>query len=179
MVGSRRKGAADSRRDRRSREPGAVRELTDQQGRFVVAFTSEHGAIGNVTEAARRAGYSDKSAHEIGRQLLAKPHIRAAIDDAHRQQIGGALAAKAVGVLDAILSDPEASMKLKLDAAKTVLDRAGHIAPKAADPDRPAEHKPLAEMTMVELQAHLAELRQKAALLDVRMIDVTPRNAED
>ena len=61
--------------------------LTDQQQAFVTAFTSDPGAIGNASEAARRAGYSEKSARDIGRQLLAKPHVRAAVEEANRDQL--------------------------------------------------------------------------------------------
>jgi phage terminase small subunit len=56
-----------------------VSELTEKQRAFVLAFTSEPGAVGNASEAARRAGYSEQSARDIGRQLLDKLHVQAAI----------------------------------------------------------------------------------------------------
>ena len=43
-------------------------KLTDMQALFVLHFTSTHGAIGNASEAARRAGYSEKTAAEQGRR---------------------------------------------------------------------------------------------------------------
>lgn len=134
-----------------------MRELTEQQAGFVAAFTSETGAIGNASEAARRAGYSVTSAREIGRQLLDKPHVRAAIDDANRAQISGKLATKAVEVLEGILNDEQAAPKLRLDAAKTVLDRAGFIAPKAKErPPEGSARKSINSMSVAELEAFVA-----------------------
>ena len=111
--------------------------LNDQQQAFVIAYTSDPGAIGNASEAARRAKYSVKSARDIGRQLLAKPHVKAAVDAALRDHISGALASKAVEVLEGIIGDETAAPKLRLDAAKTILDRSGLIAPKAAERPKP------------------------------------------
>ena len=131
-----------------------MRDLTDQQEAFVAAFTSAPGAIGNGSEAARRAGYSKKSARDIARQLLLKPHIQVAIDQANRAQIGGSLASKAVEVLENIINDPEAPPKLKLDASKTILDRAGHIAPRAREPSKEgATELGLGALSVHELQA--------------------------
>lgn len=45
---------------------------TDMQKRFAVEYASNGG---NATQAAKDAGYSGKSAHEIGRQLLEKSHV--------------------------------------------------------------------------------------------------------
>ena len=137
-----------------------MRELTEHQAAFVAAFTSEHGAIGNASEAARRAGYSEKSAAELGRQLLEKPHVRAAIDDANRAQINGALASKAVAVLAGIIDDDTAAPKLRLDASKTILDRAGYIAPKAPESPKPAsEGDALDAMNLEQLKRFVAEHR--------------------
>lgn len=45
---------------------------TDMQKRFALEYASNGG---NASQAAKDAGYSAKSAHEIGRQLLEKPHV--------------------------------------------------------------------------------------------------------
>jgi phage terminase small subunit len=128
-----------------------LRALTEQQARFVAEFTSGKGAVGNRAEAARRAGYSPASASELGRQLLEKDHVRAAVDQALRDQIGADLAAQAIAVLREILEDEKAHPRLRLEASKTILDRAGMIAPKAEEPQRPGARKSLAEMSMEEL----------------------------
>ena len=141
-----------------------MRELNEQQAAFVAAFTSETGAIGNASEAARRAGYSPANARELGRQLLHKPHVRAAIDDANRAQISGALASKAVEVLLGILDDKTAAPKLRLDAAKTVLDRAGYIAPKAEERPQPeSEAEKLNKLSIEQLEAFVADQEAKLA----------------
>ncbi len=132
--------------------------LNDQQQAFVTAFTSDPGAIGNASEAARRAGYSEKSARDIGRQLLAKPHVRAAVEEANRDQISGALASKAVAVLEGIIDDETAAPKLRLDAAKTILDRAGYIAPKAPESPKPeSEVDALDAMNLEQLKKFVAD----------------------
>ncbi len=50
--------------------------LTEKQNRFVDYYIE----TGNKTEAAKKAGYSEKRAAEIGAENYRKPHIRAAID---------------------------------------------------------------------------------------------------
>lgn len=47
--------------------------------------------------------------------------------------------------------------KLQLEAGKTVLDRAGHIAPKAAEPAAMIGGKPIASMSLEETEAFIRE----------------------
>lgn len=51
------------------------RKLTPKQERFVEEYLIDL----NASAAARRAGYSEKSARDIGQQLIAKTHIQEAI----------------------------------------------------------------------------------------------------
>lgn len=51
-------------------------KLTPKQDRFVREYLIDL----NATQAAIRAGYSPRTANEIGAMLTAKPHVRAAID---------------------------------------------------------------------------------------------------
>ncbi|MGX1353382.1 phage terminase small subunit [Bradyrhizobium elkanii] len=53
-------------------------ELTPKQSRFVEEYLRDL----NATQAAIRAGYSAKTAGDQGAQLIAKPHILAAIEAA-------------------------------------------------------------------------------------------------
>lgn len=53
-------------------------ELTPKQARFVEEYLIDL----NATQAAIRAGYSKKTANEIGAENLAKPSIKAAVEDA-------------------------------------------------------------------------------------------------
>lgn len=57
-------------------------KLTDKQKRFV----SEYLIDLNATAAARRAGYSAKTADRIGPELLGKTCVSAAIQEAIRQR---------------------------------------------------------------------------------------------
>ena len=50
-------------------------DLTARQARFV----AEYCALGNGSEAARRAGYSHRTAREMASENLTKPAIQAAI----------------------------------------------------------------------------------------------------
>lgn len=137
-------------------------KLTDMQEAFVLHMTNTPNAIGNATEAARLAGYSEKSAGEIGYQLLQKPHVQQALREANQKTVCGSLAAKAVQVLKDILEDEDASPRLRLDAAKTVLDRAGYVPPKAEEQDYSAE-KDLTEMTVQELEQFIRDAKAKDA----------------
>lgn len=52
-------------------------KLTEKQIKFVDYYIETGG---NITEAARRAGYSEKTCRVIGQENLLKPAIKAAID---------------------------------------------------------------------------------------------------
>lgn len=136
-------------------EKESMRELTDQQRCFVIEFTSGSGAIGNASRAARRAGYSEKTSAEQGRQLLHKPHVVAAIEEVNKGLINGSLTTLALDVIKDILENEDANPWLRLHAAKTALDRAGHIAPKAPE----TLEKSLSEMTVEEMEEFIRQLR--------------------
>ena len=61
--------------------------LTLKQQRFVAEFAKDL----NATQAAKRAGYSEKSAGAIGAEDLTKPVIWAAIQERHQQAITDAV----------------------------------------------------------------------------------------
>ena len=138
-------------------------KLTEMQQLFVLHFTTAPGAIGNASEAARRAGYSDKTAAEQGRQLLDKPHVQTAIVGATRRQISATMATKAAALLEHFIEDEKVSARVRLEAAKTILDRAGYIAPKAPLEEENLDEKPLHEMSIYQLERFIAE---KEALLE-------------
>jgi len=129
------------------------RALTSQQEAFVLHYTSTPGAIGNGAEAARRAGYSERSAAELARQLLDKPHVRDAVSFANRMAISGRLASKSVALLEQVLDDDQAPLRVKVEAAKTVLDRAG-ITCTIAERDDAEDRvmKSMSELTREELE---------------------------
>jgi phage terminase small subunit len=133
-----------------------VRQLTDQQKAFVREYVRNGGS---GADAARAAGYSAARPAQQAHDLLALPHIQEAIHREQARLIGGGLASKAVEVVqrilhDAALADTVSGQKLQLEAAKTVLDRAGHIAPKASEAEMIGD-KPLTEMSLDELDAFI------------------------
>jgi phage terminase small subunit len=154
------------------------RDLTDLQAAFVAAYTSDDGCRGRVKESAIAAGYSPKTAREIGRQVLALPHIQAAIFEANKRQISGPLATKAVHVVYEILHDENAPKKLKLEAAKTVLDRAGFVPPKADEPARSNYIKALTDMSIPELEKFIREGREAQHRADMPMLELRAESTE-
>lgn len=56
------------------------KKLTARQTAFVQAFV----ALGNASEAARRAGFSPRGASVRAVEMLAMPHVKAAIDKARK-----------------------------------------------------------------------------------------------
>ena len=91
---------------------------------------------------------------EIARQLLVKPHVVAAIDAALREAIGTRLTVQAVNVIESIIRNPDASLKLRGEMACKVIEYSGII-------ERTKQHKAqetglsgrsLSEMTREELE---------------------------
>lgn len=136
---------------------GEGRALTEMQAAFVVAFTADPAGIGNPTAAAKLAGYAETAAKDLGRRLVALPHVQDAIRAANQQQISGQMATKAIALLGRVIEDETVSMKVRVDAARSILDRAGYSAlPGIAK--RPND-KQLAEMTAEELRETMRRAR--------------------
>jgi phage terminase small subunit len=140
----------------------ATRQLTDKQTAFVTALIE----TGDAATAAELAGFRDRPSKEAWR-LLRIPHVLAALNTA----VAAALAEDAPlarNLLRQYVKDDSMNPKIRLDAAKTLLDRAGHIAPKAKDQSAGHE-KPLNEMSTEELRALAdrfeAELAGRAKLV--------------
>ena len=73
-----------------------------------------------------------------------------------------AMAPAAVEVLANLMDDENASPKIRLEAAKAILDRAGFVPPKA--PEAPAVgEKALHEMSRDELAARVHQLQSEIA----------------
>lgn len=73
--------------------------LTEKQKRFVDYYVE----TGNATEAAKRAGYSAKTAKQVGQENLTKPYLKAAID-ARLKELSSARIATAEEVLQYLTS---------------------------------------------------------------------------
>lgn len=81
-------------------------KLTEKQRRFVDYYVE----TGNASEAARRAGYSEKTAGWIGQENLQKPTIKAAID-ARLKELEDKRIAKADEVLQFLTSTLRGEVK--------------------------------------------------------------------
>ncbi|WHZ04963.1 terminase small subunit [Neobacillus sp. YX16] len=101
--------------------------LTRKQGAFVLEYIKDY----NATQAAIRAGYSNRGASEIGYQLLQKTSVLEAINtlqDDIEQQLRMQFvqdAIRAREVLREILHNPNSTDRDKITAARDLLDRAG------------------------------------------------------
>lgn len=145
--------------------------LTEQQATFCREIVTNGG---KQTVAARRAGYS--SPRQEAHRLLQLPHIIAAIRSLQASAFTP-LASAALATLADIMTtrhtatdatgqpmlDPETGRplkvwtyapKLRLEAAKTSLDRAGHIAPKAAEAQDNRD-APMSEWSVERLEAFI------------------------
>lgn len=104
-----------------SNERGII--LTEQQRRFV-----EHYArTANAAEAARAAGYSERSARSIGNRLLTKDDIKRAIEDlnstARRERVADA--EEIQGFWTNIMRDPHEKTADRLTASVSLAKSAG------------------------------------------------------
>jgi phage terminase small subunit len=101
--------------------------LSHKQKAFLNEFIIDH----NATQAAIRAGYSERSAEVTGFRLLRNDKICEGI---HKQEVDLAKelrqkfigdAIKAREVMLQVLNDPNSSNRDKITVAKDLLDRAG------------------------------------------------------
>lgn len=97
--------------------------INDNQQRFALEYASNGG---NATAAAKSAGYSAKTAHEIGRQLLEKQHVQEAIK---RELMRQRFRSGAVGLnaLMRIADNEDAPAAARVSAARALLEHAGMV----------------------------------------------------
>jgi hypothetical protein len=114
---------------------------------------------GDESTAARLAGFADR--REPWR-LLRIPHVLAALNAAMKTALAHD-APLARNLLRQYVMDPKMNPKIRLDAAKTLLDRSGHIAPKARDESDEHRHRSLHEMTTEQLRAEADRLAGEIA----------------
>lgn len=135
--------------------------LTERQRNFCRLFVDLGCSYDTAGTAAVEAGYAASDSLGAGRRLLAMPHVRAEI---HRLQTGrlSAMASQAIDVINEIMMDPDADHKVRLEAAKAVLDRAGIVALR-----EPAkllglgeDDKRVSEMTREELRTLLEQAKR-------------------
>jgi phage terminase small subunit len=92
------------------------KKLTLKQECFVEQYLFDS----NATQAAIRAGYSKRSAYQLGHKLLQKPHVREAVDAArYERQV--CTRANHDYILGRLVDNVERAME-----EQPVLDREGH-----------------------------------------------------
>ena len=125
------------------------------------AFVRHVGEGLDLTVAAINAGYGQHSAREVAYSLMQQPAILLAVQIATARRLAIA-APVALRVLVDIAGDAGADKRLRVVCAKTLLDRAGHIAPRATAPQSGVE-TPLNEMSTTELRALADKLEGELA----------------
>lgn len=127
-------------------------DLTEMQAAYVAHVVSGI----EPAKAATLAGYANDGSI-VASELMRNPRILAAIHYETARRIG-ALAPVAVSVLETIANDDTAPKGVRVDAAKTLLDRAGHLPPKAASEG--GSGRTPAGMSTEELRALADELQR-------------------
>jgi hypothetical protein len=139
---------------------------TDLQTRFAQALALGLGP----TEAARVVGYANPSV--AGARLGRDPRIRAIIRERRGRRIDK-LASLSLYELELLIKDRKISPAVRFNAIKLSLALAGHVEPKAPETDE-VDDKRVAEMTLAELDAFLAEEKAKRANAAKPVLDATP-----
>ncbi len=134
-------------------------ELTPQQSLFVKEYVI---GSGNGAEAARKAGYSERSAAKLAHQLMDKRHIQEAIHRAQRQAFTE-LASISLGQAKKMLEDDRTPAGARVELIKTMMDRAGLAAVRDDGKGSDPSTKDLRAMSMDELLEIAASFREKRA----------------
>jgi phage terminase small subunit len=150
--------------------PYRPRELSDRQTDFVRAFV----ATGDAHQSALVAGYAPATARNAGTQLLESSTVTLAIVEAARLRLARG-APLAINTLEHLMTKAQ-SERVRLEASKAWLDRAGLVPPAPPKEDPNMVEKPLHEMSTEELRALAAKLEGE---ISGRAIDVTPAPDSD
>lgn len=154
------------------------KNLTSSQSLFCELLAS--GIERN--EAARQCGYGTGNPHAEASRLMQQPAIIATVQMAvaRRLAIGSGAALR---VLQEFVADDKLDKRLRYACAKTLLDRAGHIAPKAAAASQGGTI-PLNEMSMTDLRALADKLEGELAtrakpVSSAKAAPASPQTIED
>ena len=141
-------------------------KLTEKQRRFVDYYVE----TGNKTEAAKKAGYSEKTAASIGGENLRKPAIRAAID-ARLRELEGKRIAKADEVMQFLTSTLRGEVKeerIVIEGTGDGRSDARIIRVQVSARDRLEAAKSLLKRYPMQLDAKEQELRLQKLEAEIR-----------
>ena len=150
-----------------------AQQLSMQQKRFVTATCNGLSEL----DAGKYAGYADP--HSDGHSVSRLPHVIAAVQAELRRRLVMRAAPAALKFLEESCSSSGKVDRGRLDAAKSVLDRAGLSAPRAAGEKAPGE---FGDMSVSQLKEFVARvngvLADRAKVID-NVPDPAPNGAQD
>jgi phage terminase small subunit len=125
-----------------------AKQLSEKEQRFVEAYTGE--AAGNASEAARAAGYSERSAGELGYRLLKKVEIVEAIEARQRQRENAAIATAAERdeILTLAARAAEADWHVRIKAIAELNKVGGRHLTRLSGPDGKPLQAPIVNLIM-------------------------------
>jgi phage terminase small subunit len=133
-------------------------------------FVRDLGKGYHHTVAATNAGYP---AGNDSYYLLRRPHIQAALASELRRILLTKAAPAATRLLYDFMVDDTKADKIRLECAKTILDRAGFIAPKASE-NNSLDRKSLIDMTAEELRQASQDILKELGDRSTVTIDNAP-----
>lgn len=127
-------------------------ELNPKQNAFAIEYIKDK----NATQAAIRAGYSQKTAQRIGSELLSKPLIKQKIDELQKaaEVRAGITVDKIVKRINAIADDPNTAPRDRLKADELLGKYLGMFTEKV-------EMKGQIDTTVSKLDGILKQLGEK------------------
>lgn len=133
--------------------------LTNKQDAFARAIADGMTA----SKAARAAGYADNSTSAISTQahrLAHDPNIQRAIHNYREARLSGPLASKALSCLESVMDDLAAPPAARLQAARWILEAAGHgVAAQSLQlrAGSVVADKPMHDWSLAELEAMVVQ----------------------
>lgn len=141
-------------------------KLTEKQRRFVDYYVE----TGNASEAARRAGYSEKTAGWIGQENLQKPTIKAAVDARLKE-----LEDKRIAKADEVMKFLTSTLRGEVKEERVVVEGTGDgrsdariITVQVSARDRLEAAKSLLKRYPMELDAKEQKLRLQKLEAEIR-----------
>ena len=154
---------------------GDTSDLTEQQTKFANAYVDNGG---DALAAIHAAHYRTPKIRlpAIIEQLLDHPGIQLQIRKRQQQLLQGKLATTALDVIGEVMTNTEVAPRVRLEAAKIVLDKSGIAENREIDPTS-VNNLPLDQLKrlLTETKQSLGELREVTAdpRLDPTVIDAT------
>lgn len=140
--------------------------LTEREATFVSLYLEG----GDQNAAILGAGYSQASPREVWRRLSHRPRVVRAIVKAAQQRLAAG-APVMMAVLWRLATDPKQPGRVQADCAKTWLDRAGLVPPKASAA-APVD-APLHELSVDALRS-LADKLERERATSAKVISAVP-----